>query len=185
MISETDEALYIRFLTKRDEEALKTLLERHREKLTLFIYGYVRDMDDAEDLMMEAFARAAAKESWSGEGSSFKTWLFSIGRKLALMYIRKRKISPVPLGEDVPDNKAVPDFDLLRSERDNHLYRALEQLNPDYRQALTLIYFEDMSHDEAAKVMNKTKKQMYHLVSRGRERLKETLKGMGFDYAQY
>ena len=83
----TDEQLYSRFLKDREEEALKILLERYRESLTLFLYGYVHSMEDAEDLMLDAFAEAAARESWSAEGSSFKTWLFAVGRKKALMHL--------------------------------------------------------------------------------------------------
>ena len=185
VILESDEELYSRYLSSRDEEALRTLLERHGERLTLFLYGYVHNMEDAEDLMLDAFARAAARESWSIRGSSFKTWLFAIGRKLALMHLRKQKTAEVSLSENHADSKNPPDLDLLRNERDLQLYQAVKQLKPEYAQALTLIYFENMTHEEAARVMRKTRKQIYHLVSRGRERLKEILKGMGIEDAQY
>ncbi|MBO5521979.1 MAG: RNA polymerase sigma factor [Eubacterium sp.] len=179
----TDEQLYSRFLKDREEEALKILLERYRESLTLFLYGYVHSMEDAEDLMLDAFAEAAARESWSAEGSSFKTWLFAVGRKKALMHLRKqrffRREEADPVSHDLPEDS------LLKEERDRQLYQAMERLKPEYRQVLVLIYFEQMSHEEAARVMKKTKKQIYHLVNRGRDRLKVILTEMGFDNAQY
>ena len=138
MNTHSDEILYERFLSERDEKALKILLERHRESLTLFLYGYVHNMEDAEDLMIDAFAEAAARKYWSAEGSSFKTWLFAIGRKKALMHLRKKKIFPVSLREDLEDENGLPDSELLREERNRQLYQALEQLKPDYRQVLTL-----------------------------------------------
>ena len=183
---EKDETLYLRFLAERDEEALRILLERHRSGLTFFLYGMVRNMEDAEDLMIDAFAEAAARQTWSPAGSSFKTWLFAVGRKKALMHLRKHRVTILPLEEDLTDlTAAMPDLELLREGQDRQLYQAIRRLPPDYGQALTLLYFEQMSHEEAAKVMGKTRKQMYHLANRGRERLRDVLKEMGFDYAQY
>ena len=181
-IYENDEQLYSRFLAEHDESALKTLLERHRDGLTLFLFGYVCNMEDAEDLMMDTFARIITRSSWSMEGSSFKTWLFAIGRRLALMHLRKRKPETAVFTEEPADESAVPDLDLLREEQKRELYKAMEQLKPEYRQVLTLIYFEEMSHEEAARVMKKTKKQIYHLVDRGKERLKVLLQGSGYEH---
>ena len=182
---ETDEQLYSRLLSERDENALRILLERYREGLTLFLYGYVHSMEDAEELMLDAFAAAAAKRSWSKEGSSFKTWLFAIGHKLALAHLRKHRQQTVVLEETDAGDGTGPETELLREERGQQLYRAMEQLKPEYRQVLMLIYFEEMSHEEAARVMRKTRKQIYHLVDRGRERLKEILERNGFDHAEY
>ena len=67
---ETDEILYGRFLREGQEKDLRVLLERHREGLTLFLYGYVHSMEDAEELMLDAFAAAAAGTTrFSGKSS--------------------------------------------------------------------------------------------------------------------
>ena len=50
-MNETDELVYSRFLTEGNEQDLKILLLRHRESLTLFLNGYVHNMNDAEELM--------------------------------------------------------------------------------------------------------------------------------------
>ena len=142
-------------------------------------------MEDAEDLMLDAFAEIASRDRWSSAGSSFRTWLFAIGRKKALMLLRKQRHRTGPFPEEEPAGSGAPDTDLLREERDRHLYEAMKMLKPEYREALVLIYFEEMSHEEAAGIMGKTMKQTYHLVSRGRERLREILRKMGFEYAQY
>ena len=177
----SDEELYRVYLAEGSEDALRELLVRHRESLTLFLYGYVRNMDDAEELMLDAFAAAAARTSlWAGR-SSFRTWLFAIGRNLALRQLKRRK-GPPPVSEEVGES---PELELLRAERSRQLYEALERLNPDYRQALYLIYFEDMSSEEAAKVMGKSRKQVYNLTERGKKALRAELEEMGFDYAQH
>ena len=180
---ETDETLYRRYLTEHKEEDFRILLERHRESLTLFLCSYVRSLEDAEELMLDAYAAAAAGPTVFSGRSSFKTWLFSIGKKLALMHLRKARTS-VPLPPAETDGETA-ELALLRDERDRTLYRALDRLNGDYRQILILLYFERMSHEEAGRVMRKTRKQIYNLAERGRKALKEELEGMGFEYARY
>ena len=59
---ESDELIYSRFLADHNEEDFRVLLERHRESLMLFIYSFVHNMDDAEDLMIDAFARIMMKK---------------------------------------------------------------------------------------------------------------------------
>jgi RNA polymerase sigma-70 factor (ECF subfamily) len=67
------------------------------------------------------------------------------------------------------------EFDILKDERNRQLYSALEKLTPQYREILILIYFENMSHEEAGRVMRKSRKQTYNLVQRGQKALKEQL----------
>ena len=183
-MGETDEALYCRFLKSRDEDALRLLFDRHRESLILFLRGFVRNMEDAEDLMMDAFAVVASgTASFSGK-SSFKTWLFAIARNQARNFLRKHSREAAPIEEQEPQDDRTPEMELLQNEENRELYQALETLPADYRQTLYLVYFEQMDLDEACAVMRKTKGQMYNLTKRGRKALREALERMGFDDAQ-
>ena len=92
MEEKTDEALYRIYLEKADNEAFKILLERHREPLALFLYGMLHNMEDAEDVMLDAYAVAASGTTKFKEKSSFKTWLYAIARNLALKHLRKKLI---------------------------------------------------------------------------------------------
>ena len=182
--TETDEVLYNRFLAEHHENDFRILLERHRESLVLFLYGFVHNMDDAEEIMLDAFAEAATGNAFSRK-SFFKTWLFAIGKHLALMWIRKHRFSSCELTVENAGTVPPPDLDILKNEQNTQLYSALQRLNSDYRQILILLYFEEMSHEEAGKVMGKNKRQIYHLAERGRKALKDELERMGFEYAQY
>ena len=181
---ETDEVIYSRYLAEHNEEDFRILLERHRERLMLFLFSYVHNMEDAEALMLDAFAEAAAGTDYARK-STFKTWLFSIGKHLALMRLRKRPHLPVESYEQTGDAAGPPELGILRQERNRQLYQAFSQLKTEYRQILILLYFEDMSHEEAGRVMGKTKRQTYHLAERARAALREKLERMGFDDAQY
>ena len=185
-MTESDELIYSRFLSEGNEDDFRILLERHRESLVLFLYSFVHNMEDAEELMLDAFARTAAGASFSGR-SSYKTWLFSIGKKMALMRLRGRRTDAdaSAQADGAELTASSPELDILKEERDRQLYNALDGLKSEYRQILILLYFEGMTHEQAAKVMGKTKRQTYHLAGRGKQALKEKLERMGFDYAQY
>ena len=181
---ESDELIYKRYLAEHHEEDFRILLERHRESLMLFLFSFVHNMEDAEELMLDAYAEAAAGAGYSGR-SSFKTWLFSIGKKMALMRLRKQHFTFVEPLEHAEETTDLPELNILREERNHQLYEALSRLSAEYRQILILLYFEDMSHEEAGRIMGKNRKQIYNLVERGRAALREQLERMGFDDAQY
>ena len=90
---ETDEEVYLRYMTTDDDADLEALLLRHREGLLLFLLGFVLNAEDAEELLMDTFANLAVDKPHfdSDRSGSFKSWLYAIGRNNALMHIRKRK----------------------------------------------------------------------------------------------
>lgn len=181
---ETDELIYSRYLAEHSDDDFRILLERHRESLMLFLMSFVHNMEDAEELMLDAYAEVAAGADYSGR-STFKTWLFAVGKNLALMRLRKKRSLFSSLEEQNDDAADPLEMDILREERNRQLYLALSRLNVEYRQILILLYFEDMSHEDAGRVMRKNRKQIYNLAQRGRRALKEELERMGFDYAEY
>ena len=181
---ESDELIYRRYLAERNEDDFRVLLERHKESLMLFLCSFVHNMEDAEELMLDAYAEAAAGSGYSGK-SSFKTWLFSIGKNLALMRLRKQRFTIEMPFEQTDETAAPPELNILREERNRQLYEALSRIREEYRQILILLYFEDMSHEEAGRIMGKNRKQIYNLAERGRAALREQLERMGFDDAQY
>ena len=183
-MQETDEQVYNRYLNQRDEKDIHILFERYKESLILFINSLVHNIDDAEELMIDTFAQIVAGPTLFSERSSFKTWLFSVGRNLTLMRLRRLSREVAIDDEDMIASEDL-EFDILKNERNRQLYSALEKLKPQYREILILIYFENMTHEEAGRVMHKNRKQIYNLVQRGQKALKEQLERMGFNNEGY
>lgn len=179
----TDEALYQAYLRRGDTEALRVLLERYREGLTLYLYGLVHNAGDAEELMLDAFAELAAGPTVFSGKSSFKTWLFSVGKHLALAELRRRKRTDREQPDALAD-EAPPELLLLRQEQKQQLYRALETILPDYREVLLLQFMEDMTPAEIAQVTGKRVKHIYNLIERGKKALRSELERTGFEYAE-
>ena len=179
----TDEALYERYIKHGDHEALRCLLERHREGLTLFLFGFVQNAADAEELMLDAFAEVAAGPTAFSGKSSFKTWLFSVGKHLAMAQLRSQMRMRRAQEAAEAERGVLPETELLQQEQKQQLYVALERIPGDYREVLLLQYMEEMTPAEIAQVTGKRVKQIYNLIERGKKALRSELERMGFEYA--
>ncbi|MEG1822750.1 MAG: RNA polymerase sigma factor, partial [Clostridiales bacterium] len=186
IIMESDELLYHRYLDG-DESGLRELMERYGNSLTLYINGIIHDLQDSEDLMIEAFARMMAKKP-KIYNHGFKAYLFKIGRNLGLRYEAKNRRQCFFGFEDLekePQGAELVEDVLGKKELGTTLRFAMEKINIDYREAMYLLYFEGMTHAEAARVMNKTEKQIDNLAYRGKKALRPILEKEGITGAQY
>ena len=180
----TDEELYGKYLDG-DESAVDWLVSRYGDKLTCYINGYIADFHEAEDLMIESFARLFAKErKISGDGA-FRAYLYRTARNLALRQLSKGRMPFICFDDIVfePHDEVFADTGVIRSERERQLHDALGRLKEEYREALYLVYFENMSYRDAGRIMNKSEQQVTKLVHRGKRGLKALLEEDGFIYA--
>ena len=183
-MDQTDGQLYIRFLSEGDMDALGTLFEKYKDTLILFIYGIVGNSEDAEELMMDTFAVLASGTARYTEKkeASFKTWLFAGAKNQARHFLRKKSrypVAEVDVDRDLKDVEEQPESLLIEDESKVELYNALEEINPEYRQVLYLMYFEDLKPEQISRVIKKTVKQTYNLAARGKTALRKVLERMG------
>ncbi len=182
----TDETLYRSYLDG-DDRGLTVLMERYGSSLTFYIHGYLHDIYDAEDLMIEAFSYLIAKKPRIRDGG-FKAYLYKSARHLALRFISKKSLSRCfgfdEIGSE-PESGILIEEVIQTEERNHTLHLCMDQLNPDYREALYLVYFENMHHAEAAAVMGKSEKQVSDLIYRGKNSLRKRLGQEGIADAKY
>lgn len=182
----TDETLYRRYL-EGDEGGLTVLMERYGSSLTFYINGYIHDVYDAEDLMIEAFAYIITKKPRVRDGC-LKAYLYKTARSLALRFAAKHRLRRCFGFEDLkkePVEEMLIEDVVQTGARNHTLHMCMNGLNPDYREALYLVYFEEMQHSQAAAVMGKSKKQIADLVYRGRNSLRKRLEREGITNAQH
>ena len=181
------EEVYLRYITEYDDRNLEALLLAYRDGLYLFLLSYVRNEEDAEELLMDTFAKLAVyrPDFEKRRNGSFKSWLYAVARNNALMHIRRHKMEAVPLDEGVVSDADTPESMLLKDEQNRMLYKAMSALRADYRRALMLLYIEGLTHEEIAQAMGLKLRQLYNLIDRGKKALKKTLEGMGIDNARY
>ncbi len=168
-----------------DDTGLTDIIRIYKDGLTLYINGYVNNIFAAEDLMEDTFFKLASKRPRFSGKSSFKTWIYTIARNVAMDYLRKNsKILDNPI-EDF-SNYLAEESDVEREylikEQKIALHRTMRELRPEYFQVLYLVYFEDFTNDEIAKIMKKNKRQIENLIYRAKNTLKSELEKEGFEY---
>lgn len=180
------ESGYRRFLDG-DDEGLTLIIKEYKDGLILYLNSYVNNLYEAEELMQQTFFKIAVKKPKFKGRSAFKTWLYAIGRHIAVDHLRRRAKSvdhPVDAVADDGEDAISLEKLYIRNERKITIHKALAKLKPEYRQVLWLIFFEDFSNEEAARVMNKSKRQIENLAFRAKQALKTTLIKEGFEYEE-
>lgn len=169
-------ACFRRFLAG-EEEAFDELLDRYQKSLLCFLLRYVKIPAVAEDLAADVFAQLIARPEQYNFSVSLKTYLFLLGRSRAIDYLRREsRFQKRPVEEaDTEEAGQLLEETLLRNERARQVNAALAELSPDYRRVLHLLYFEDLSTAEAAKVLGKSTKQVENLAYRSKKALRKIL----------
>lgn len=172
------EILFSKYLAG-DTSALGQILESYHDTLILFINRYVQDLTVAEDLAADSFAQLFVNPKKYNFSVSLKTYLFTIGKSRALDWLRaNRRVKTASLPETLVGG-ASPEEVLIADEEKRQLYAAISRLRGDYKTAIHLIYFEELSYKEAGYVMKKSEKQISNLVYRAKEALKNDYRKEG------
>lgn len=175
---------YRRFLDG-DQSGFDELIDMYREPLVYFINGFLGDIEESEDVAEEAFMELIVHPHRFSFRSSFKTYLFSIARNKAVDRVRKfKKISPTPIDDiDIEDIERI-EKEIFKAENAQILRDAMKKINPEYATLLRLIYFEDMTSEEAGKVLKKSKRQIANLTYRAKNSLRRAMEEEGFSYEE-
>ena len=170
-----------------DDKGLADIVRDYSDGLTLYLNSIVNNLGIAEELMEETLFKIITKKPRFYAKYSFKTWLYTIGRHTAIDYLRRTAKHGGTSLED-GENNLRDELDLekryLLEERKIAVHRGLKNLHPEYRQVLWLLYFEGLSHAQAASVMKKNSRQMKNLVYRAKTALKSELTKEGFVYEE-
>ncbi len=171
---------YRRFLDG-DESAFEDIMKSLFRGLVFFINGFVRDTHAAEDIAIDTFSDLLVHKHRYNFKVTLKTYLYMVGRSRALDYIKHRKVLEfVELSEvqNLADDEVLEET-VLQSEQKRLIHGALAKLPQDMRVAVHLIYFDEMTYEEAAKVMKKNRKQVDNLLYRAKKELRVILEKDG------
>jgi len=148
-----------------------------------------RDKTEAEDLVQETYLRALRFFDKFQPGTNCRAWLLSILRNLFINRYRQKRKEPekvdwekieqvyesmVQQGEKAERDN--PENQLISRLMDEEVERALRELSEEYRMAIVLVDIEELSYEEAAKVMECAIGTVRSRVSRGRRMLQVALR---------
>ena len=173
---------YRRFL-EGDDNGIVEIIRDYKDGLILFLNRYVNNIHIAEELAEDTFFRLVTRKPRFVANHSFKTWLFTIGRNIAINYIRRAdKIADIPIKdlETIYADEYSLEKAYLQEERKIIVHRALSRIKAEYSQVLFLKFFEDLSNEQIAVVMRKTRRQIENLIYQAKQSLKSELNKEGF-----
>ena len=165
------------------KDALEEMFVASRKRFLAMAYSILRNREDAEDAVQEAFL-SAYRHLRSFEGrSALRTWLTRIVLNAALMMQRKRKPSAIRSlsesgvshddgwTENIPDSQ--PDPEMIHAERETLQFidEKLGELKPALREAFTMTYFDDLSGAEACAVVGVSPGTLKARIFRARRKL--------------
>ncbi len=178
------ESSYRRFLNG-DDSAITDIVRDYKDGLILYINSYVKNIYIAEDLCEDTFFRLITKKPKFYGKSSFKSWLYAIGRNVAVDYIRHNsKIISTPI-EDMTaylSDKQNLETAYIKNEQKILLHKSISKLCVEYQTVLWLSYFEGFSNKEISIILKKNDRQITNLLYRAKQALKSILEKEGYVY---
>lgn len=182
----SDEEVVSRVL-EGDKELFELIIRRHNERLFRISRSYVRDDDEAEDIMQEAYVRAYEQLPRFEGRSKFSTWLIRILINEALARVRRRqRMAPAagatqeerPLEETLPAHEQdIPDERVMTMELRTALEQAIDGLPDHYRQVYVMREIEHLSVAETGECLGLTETNVKVRLNRAKVMLRRSLEG--------
>jgi RNA polymerase sigma-70 factor (ECF subfamily) len=195
-----DEAALLESLREGDEAACEALVRDHTARLLAVARRYLRQEEDARDAVQEAYVAAFRSIARFEGGSSLSTWLHRIVINCCLMKLRTGRRRPetsieelLPrfdeTGHRVLDEAAWPDSiedEIEKNETRERVRAAIGRLPEKYRTVVLLRDIEEMSTEEAARLLGLTENALKIRLHRARQALRSLLlkEGLGSAAAQ-
>jgi RNA polymerase sigma-70 factor (ECF subfamily) len=150
------------------------LVTDHGPAMYRMAYRSVGDSHEAEDLVQDTYRSAWKSRQSFRPGGSERAWLASILRRRVVDHWRRPR-PPLALPGDPSLETGVEADDPLRDEFTDEVQHALSLLPDELRETLLLVVVAELTHQEAADLMEVPLGTVLSRVSRARKRLREYL----------
>jgi RNA polymerase sigma-70 factor (ECF subfamily) len=150
----SDDVLVAR-IGEGDRLAMQTLFARHRTPVYRWLLRFVGNETLAEDLVSDVFLDVWRQADRFQARSSVSTWLLAIARFKALSARRTRKDAELDetVEATVADPADNPEVVLEKKNRDALVRKALNNLTPEHKEIIDLVYYHEKSVDECAQIL--------------------------------
>ena len=150
----SDEMLIAR-IAAGDRLAMQTLFARHRTAVYRWLLRFVGNEAVAEDLLSDVFLDVWRQADRFQARSSVSTWLLAIARFKALSARRTRKDAELDetIEATVADPADNPEVMLEKKNREELVRAALNNLSPEHKEVIDLVYYHEKSVDECAQIL--------------------------------
>jgi len=163
-------------------EAFGCLVSRYQDRLFHAMANILGSVEDARDVVQDAFVQAFLKLEGFRRSSGFYTWVYRIAFNLAATRRRRRRATvsldgdPALRGGGLADAGAPPDHRLVEQERADRVRGALRALDEQFRTVLVMREIDDCSYETIADVLDLPIGTVRSRLHRARAQMRELLK---------
>jgi len=182
----TDEELIARF-QQGDNYAFDLLVKRYKDPLLNFVFRFLGNASEAEDVVQETFLRLFKNKHYYKEIAKFSTWIYTIAGNLAKTELRKRKRkkffsihqhAPEDRDFELPDTDATPEEATDAQITDQIIQTAINKFSPKFKEVIILRDIQGFSYEEISEVINVPLGTVKSRVNRARLKLQDDLKSL-------
>ena len=180
----TDEDLIFAF-QEGEMLAFEEIVKRYKDSLMNFVFRFLGDMSESEDIVQETFLRVFKNKRAYKKIAKFSTWIYTIAGNLAKTELRKRKkrnlYSVSDIGYDdkdfeISDETLSPESETNTSMSEEIIQKEIQQLSPKFREVIVLRDIQELSYEEISKIIKVPLGTVKSRVNRARLRLQDKLK---------
>ncbi|MBU1165253.1 RNA polymerase sigma factor [Patescibacteria group bacterium] len=174
----TDEELVV-YIREENKEYFSYILDRYESKLRRYLYKFIHDLDDVDDLLQNTFLNAYINLQSFNSSKKFSSWIYRIAHNLAINLIKKNKFT-ISIDENELlafklESKISVKKEFQNKELSDQLSKAINKLPEKYKVPFVLKYFEDRSYEEISDILRKPKNTVGTMISRAKDILKNEL----------
>ncbi len=148
--------------TKKDK--LKTYVTNNIDKIYRLAFSYVKNQSDAEDIVNESIKKALYSINSLKNDCYMATWVYRIVVNTANTYLKSK--SKIVYIDDITEENIITED----KYRDTDLYNQVMKLNTKYRIIIILKYYEDMTFEQIADILNENistvKTRLYNALNK-------------------
>lgn len=187
-----DESTWVVQARAGDTEAFSKLVDAYQNPVYNLTYRMLGNADEAEEAAQETFLRVYTRLNRYSPDYKFSTWVLSIASHYCIDLLRKRRITWLSLDEPLPtlfapqlaSKKPGPESSVIQGDVQAQVQTLLDTLEPDYRAAVVLRYWYDMSYDEIAETTETTVSAVKSRLFRARKMLAAAAQASGMCMAE-
>jgi RNA polymerase sigma-70 factor (ECF subfamily) len=174
----------------KDQMAYAELMKRYKKPVYHMVLKMVRNVDDAEDLTIEAFSKAFKSLHRFKKDYTFSTWLFRIATNNAIDFIRKKKLRTISIHSSYTDDNGdaveldvedkgnlTPQDKAIKQQRIELMRMFVDKLPSKYQRLVKLRYFKELSYEEIATELEAPLGTIKAQLHRSRELMRELITG--------
>jgi RNA polymerase sigma-70 factor (ECF subfamily) len=180
----SDEELIERF-QGGDLYAFDLIVKNYKQQLLNFVYRFLGNQEEAEDVVQETFLRVFRNRSAYRRVAKFSTWIYTIAGNLARTELRRRRrrrffsiseMGPHDKDYEISDEVFNPEAHTDGAMKDEIIQAEISRLSPKFREVIILRDVQELSYEEISKILRIPIGTVKSRVNRARLRLQNRLK---------